>query len=83
MFLRLVLSTNAIYGVLFLFIMSNPRENLYLFFIPIGIKAKYFGSAILAYEIVSGFVSHDNVAHFGHVGGALAGIFMFFIYRRK
>lgn len=79
----LVGASGAIYGVLFLFIMSNPSENLYLFFIPIGIKAKYLGTAILAYEIVSGFVSHDNVAHFGHVGGALAGISMFFISREK
>ena len=65
-------------GILLAFGMLFPNTELYLMFIPIPIKAKYF---VLGYGLLELFLgmqnsATDNVAHFAHLGGMLFGFFM-------
>jgi len=48
--------------------------SLYLFFIPVPIKAKFFIPILILIEIYLGFSnSGSSIAHLAHVGGALFG----------
>ena len=69
-------ASGAIYGIVLMFALLFPEEKLFFFFIPIGIKAKYLISVLFLIEVVMGFTAgpSDNVAHFAHVGGGLAGL---------
>jgi rhomboid family protein len=71
-------ASGAIFGILLAFGMLFPNTELYLMFIPIPIKAKYF---VLGYGLLELFLgmqnsATDNVAHFAHLGGMLFGFFM-------
>lgn len=73
-------ASGAIFGILALFAIINSEEKLYLFFIPFGIKAKYFVSLLVLVEIILGIFSTDSrVGHFAHVGGAITGFILFFL----
>lgn len=79
-------ASGAIYGVLVGFAMLNPNAELFLLFVPIPIKAKYFIPILLVMDLLSGFTGFSvfgkNIAHFAHLGGALMG-FLLMIYFRK
>ena len=71
-------ASGAIFGLLVAFAMLYPNMELYMFFIPIPIKAKYFIGFYVLLEIYLGLQQYggDNVAHFAHLGGALFGFIM-------
>ena len=78
-------ASGAIFGLLLAFGMLFPDTPLYLFFVPIPIKAKYF---VIGYGLIEFFFgisnrSGDNVAHFAHLGGMLFGIILILLWRRK
>lgn len=65
-------ASGAIYGLLLAFAYLFPNMSLYLFFIPVPIKAKYFIPVLILIEIYLGFSNHGgSIAHLAHVGGAL------------
>jgi rhomboid-like protein len=68
-------ASGAIFGLLLAFGMLFPNTELYLFFVPIPIKAKYLVSGYILLELYMGIKNNpgDNVAHFAHLGGALFG----------
>lgn len=68
-------ASGAIFGILLAFGMLFPNTELYLMFIPIPIKAKYFVMGYGVLEIFLGLQNNasDNVAHFAHLGGMLFG----------
>ncbi|MBO4244616.1 MAG: rhomboid family intramembrane serine protease [Bacteroidales bacterium] len=77
-------ASGAVFGLLLAFAMMFPDMKLQIIFIPIGIKAKYF---VLIYGLAELFLgindfSGDNVAHWAHLGGLLAGIVLMLIWRR-
>lgn len=77
-------ASGAIYGILLGFGFTFPNMPLYLFFIPVPIKAKYMviGYGVIEFFLgVSGTVS--TVAHFAHLGGMLFGIFMLLYWKKK
>jgi membrane associated rhomboid family serine protease len=77
-------ASGAIYGILLAFGMTYPNEPIFLMFIPIPIKAKYFVIGYAAIELFSGFGgSADNVAHFAHLGGMLFGLFLILYWRHQ
>jgi membrane associated rhomboid family serine protease len=57
---------------------------VYVYF-ALPIKAKYFVIIYGIIELFSGIAnrSGDNVAHFAHLGGMLAGIILILIWRRR
>lgn len=71
-------ASGAIFGILLAFGMLFPNTELYLMFIPIPIKAKYFVIGYGLLEFFLGLQSYvgDNVAHFAHLGGMLFGFFL-------
>ena len=73
----LVGASGAIFGLLLAFAYFYPNMPLYLMFIPVPIKAKYFVGAYIIIEIYLGFnYSGSSIAHLAHVGGALFGYLM-------
>ncbi|HEX3386518.1 MAG TPA: rhomboid family intramembrane serine protease [Mucilaginibacter sp.] len=75
---QLVGASGAIFGILVAFGVLYPNMELFIFFIPIPIKAKYIVSAYILYEIYATFnqASGDNVAHLAHLGGGLFGFLL-------
>lgn len=77
-------ASGAVFGILLAFGMLFPNTELYLMFIPIPIKAKYFVLGYGAIELFFGIQNFagDNVAHFAHLGGMLFGFFLILYWRK-
>ena len=70
-------ASGAIFGLLTAFAMYNPNQELFLMFIPVPIKAKYFVMGYAAFELFSGISGLlPGIAHFAHLGGALFGFLL-------
>lgn len=80
-------ASGAIYGILVAFGMLFPNVSLFLLFVPVPIKAKYFIPALIAIDLVSGFTGYSlfggGIAHFAHVGGALFGFIMMWYWKKN
>lgn len=80
-------ASGAIYGILVAFGMTFPNVQLFLLFVPIPIKAKYFIPALIGIDIISGFSGYSlfggGIAHFAHVGGALFGFIMMWYWKKN
>ncbi len=78
-------ASGSVYGILLGFGMLFPNQQMFIFPLPVPIKAKYFviGYAIL--ELYLGFANNpsDNVAHFAHLGGMLFAFFLIMYWRKK
>jgi membrane associated rhomboid family serine protease len=79
----LVGASGSLFGILLAFGMMFPNALLFLIFIPIPIKAKYFVAIYGALELISGLQNSpgDNVAHFAHLGGMLFGYILIRFWR--
>ncbi|MCC8173821.1 MAG: rhomboid family intramembrane serine protease [Odoribacter sp.] len=78
-------ASGAVFGILVAFGMLFPNTELYLLFVPIPIKAKYF---VIGYGLIELFLGlqnnpGDNVAHFAHLGGLLVGFILVKIWNRN
>jgi membrane associated rhomboid family serine protease len=75
-------ASGAVFGILIAFAMLFPDVELMLIFLPIPIKAKYFVTIYVLFELFSGVRQSqgDSVAHFAHIGGALFGFIMIKIW---
>jgi membrane associated rhomboid family serine protease len=81
---NMVGASGAIFGILAGFAVLFPNTKLMLLFPPIPIKAKFLIGGYLAFEIYSSiFNSTDHIAHLAHVGGAIVGILIILIWRKK
>jgi membrane associated rhomboid family serine protease len=78
-------ASGALFGVLAGFAMFFPNQRLFLMFIPVPIKAKFFVLFYAAYELYIGISNSpgDNIAHFAHLGGALFGYLIITAWRKK
>lgn len=77
-------ASGAIFGILLGFAFVFPNLPLYLFFIPVPIKAKYMVAGYAVIEFFLG-VSHSvsTVAHFAHLGGMLFGLILLLWWRKN
>ena len=77
-------ASGAIMGVSAAFAYLFPNRELFVMLIPIPVKAKYVIPAYVAYDLFSGInnTAGDNVAHWAHLGGALAGIIIVIIWNK-
>ena len=77
-------ASGAIFGLLLGFAFVFPNMPLYLFFIPIPIKAKYM---VLGYGVLEFFFgvtgTMGTVAHFAHLGGMLFGLIVLLYWRKN
>ena len=76
-------ASGAIYAILLAFGMIFPNERIFIFPLPVPIKAKWFVIFYVAVELFSALgTSNDNVAHFAHLGGMLFGFLMIRYWQR-
>ena len=78
-------ASGSVYGILLGFGMLFPNQQLFIFPLPIPIKAKYFVIGYALIELYSGLANNpgDNVAHFAHLGGMIFGLILILYWRRK
>lgn len=77
-------ASGAIFGILLGFAFIFPNIPLYLFFIPIPIKAKYMVAGYAVIEFFFGVSGQmDTVAHFAHLGGMLFGLVLLLYWKHK
>ena len=78
-------ASGSVFGILLAFAMLFPNVPLYLMFIPIPIKAKYFVIFYGLAELFMGVANNggDSVAHFAHLGGMLFGYFLVRYWKKK
>lgn len=78
-------ASGSVFGLLLAFGMLFPNAELFVMFIPIPIKAKYFVIIYGLIELYLGFAARvgDSVAHFAHVGGMLFGILLILYWKKK
>ena len=63
--------------------MTFPNERIFIFPIPVPIKAKWFVIGYAALELFSSISSSmDGVAHVAHLGGMLFGLLLILYWRR-
>lgn len=80
-------ASGAVYGVLLAFGMLFPNAPLYLFFIPVPVKAKWMVIGMGAIELLIGLSEAsgkaDGVAHFAHLGGMIFGFLIILYWKKK
>jgi membrane associated rhomboid family serine protease len=78
-------ASGAVFGILLAFGILYPNIPLYIMFIPVPVKAKYFVIGYGLIELFFGFadLSGDNVAHFAHLGGMLFGYFLIRYWKKN
>lgn len=70
-------ASGAVFGVVIAFATLYPDRELMLLFPPIPIKAWLMALILIGIGLYSGLTgSGGNVAHFAHLGGALAGFIL-------
>ena len=75
-------ASGAVYGLLMAFGMLFPNAMIYLYFL-FPIKAKWFVIGYAVIEVLSGFFSNGNIAHFAHLGGMLFGLLLIMHWKKK
>lgn len=78
-------ASGAVYAILLGFGMLFPNQELFIFPLPIPIKAKFFVVGYALLELYLGFSNNpnDNVAHFAHLGGMIFGVILILYWRKK
>jgi len=76
-------ASGAVYAILLAFGMTFPEERIFIFPLPVPIKAKWFVIIYAAIELVSAYTSSgDGIAHVAHLGGMLFGFLLILYWRR-
>ena len=61
----------------------HPNNQIFVFPIPVPIKAKWFVIGYIILEIVQGWGVGDGIAHFAHVGGMLWGWALLYYWKNN
>jgi rhomboid-like protein len=81
-------ASGAVFGIMAAFAYLFPNTEMYLMFIPIPIKAKFLIGGYFLIELYLSIQSikgayADSVAHLAHVGGAIFGFILVYIWNKK
>ena len=80
---RRLVRLTLIYGILLAFGMTYPEERMFIFPLPVPIKAKWFVIGYAAIEVGLALMqSGDGVAHVAHLGGMLFGYLLIRYWRK-
>jgi membrane associated rhomboid family serine protease len=76
-------ASGAIFGCMVAFGLLFPNSLIYIYAL-IPVKAKWAVIAYVCFELFSGLqnTAGDNVAHWAHLGGGLAGLLLVFYWRK-
>lgn len=76
-------ASGAVFGVLAAFAVLFPNREVRPLFFPFGFPAVYLIGAIIAAELFLGVANYnDSIAHYAHIGGAIAGGIMAYIFKK-
>lgn len=76
-------ASGSVYAILLAFGMIFPEQRIFIFPLPIPIKAKWLVIGYAAIELFSAMAqTGDNVAHIAHLGGMIFGLFMIRYWRK-
>lgn len=77
-------ASGAVMGVLVGFGYLFPNTQLMIVPIPVPVKAKWVVIGYILLDLFGGFgnIQGDNIAHFAHLGGALTGFIIVFIWNK-
>lgn len=78
-------ASGAVYGILLGYGMTFPNNEIFIIPIPVPIKAKWLIIGYVILELGLGIRNSaaDNVAHFAHLGGMLAGFLIMLYWKHK
>ncbi|MCQ2068646.1 MAG: rhomboid family intramembrane serine protease [Bacteroidaceae bacterium] len=79
-------ASGAVYGILLGYGMTYPENRIVVLFpVPFPVKAKWLVVGYVVLELVLGLRNSaaDNVAHFAHLGGMLAGFLLILYWKHK
>lgn len=78
-------ASGAVYAILLGYGMLFPNEHMFVFPIPMPIRAKYFVIGYAAIELLLGLSNRagDQIAHFAHLGGMLFGLILIIYWKKK
>lgn len=77
-------ASGAVYGILLAFGVTFPNERMFIFPLPVPIKAKYFVIGYAVLELFLGLGNRgDGVAHFAHLGGMIFAWFLILYWRQN
>lgn len=77
-------ASGAVFGILLAFGMMHPNDPLFIFPLPMPIKAKWLVIGYAAIELFLGVSSPaSTVAHFAHLGGMLFGLILILMWRKQ
>ena len=75
-------ASGIVFGLLLAFGMMFPNTYIYLYFL-LPIKTKWFVIGYIIIELFFGIIgTSDGVAHFAHLGGALAGFILIMLWKK-
>lgn len=75
-------ASGALFGVLLAYAIAFPHRKLIVFPIPVPISSRMFVTLYAGFELWMGFSGlAQGVAHFAHLGGALAGYLLILYWR--
>jgi membrane associated rhomboid family serine protease len=77
-------ASGAVFGILMAFVYLFPNTRIYIYFL-FPIKAKWLGILYFSYELFFAVrnTAGDNVARWAHVGGALVGLLLVYLWNKK
>ena len=79
-----ICASGAIYAILLAFGMTFPEDRIFIFPLPVPIKAKWFVVGYAAIELLMAVSQRgDGVAHMAHLGGMLFGFLIISYWRRN
>lgn len=77
-------ASGAIMGVMAAFAYLFPNTQMYVMFIPVPVKAKFVIPVYVLIDLFGGLnpSAGDNIGHFAHLGGAIIGFVVIYIWNK-
>lgn len=77
-------ASGAVFGILMAFVYLFPNNYIYIYFL-FPVKAKWLGILYFSYELFFALrnTAGDNVARWAHVGGAIVGFVLVYLWSKK
>jgi membrane associated rhomboid family serine protease len=66
-------ASGALYGVMVAYVLYWPEAQFTLFPLPVSVTARVVLLSLITADVILGVLGRSDIAHFAHLGGALAG----------